>query len=530
MKVFAICMAVLLSMKFAFAQVPQQFSFQGVARGADGKVVSNASVGLRITIHSESASGSVVYQETHSAQTNSGGVFNVAIGGGATQAGNFAGIPWKTFPHFLQLEIDPLGGSTYTDLGTTQMLSSPYALQAKEATKWSDGYPVVQKLEFGPDLDPNDPDVLNDPDLAKYHLPNIGEGIRLIWYPFKAAFRAGEALNGKWEDPQIGANSVAFGGDNLAKGDFSFAMGLGVSATGLFSTAMGQNVDASGENAVAIGKDIQAPGPSSVAFGIGTHTQFKGGFVAGMFNKAPTVSNPQNLDPSDIIFQIGNGSSLNDRRSGLSMLRSGNVGLGTNLFNPEFLLDLGGRMRIRHNGNSTSGIHFNNSQNVVDGFMGMKTDAQIGFWINNAWRFYIDNAGNGTLGGSLSQSSDRRLKRDFSPLSRSLQKVSSLNGYHYYWKDDAKDQSLQTGLIAQDVEALFPELVKTDEKGFKSLNYTGLIPHLIESVKQLAKQNARLEAENAAFKADNKAIQDQLNKLESRIDQWIMSPSSMSAK
>lgn len=134
------------------------------------------------------------------------------------------------------------------------------------------------------------------------------------------------------------------------------------------------------------------------------------------------------------------------------------------------------------------------------------------------------------VNGIISESSDRRLKRDFTPLSSSLGKLASLNGYHYYWKDKDRDQALQTGLIAQDVEALFPELIKTDEKGFKSLNYTGLIPHLIESVKELAKQNARLEAENAGFKADNKAIQDQLTKLESRLDQLSTSHSKTIAK
>ncbi len=151
--------------------------------------------------------------------------------------------------------------------------------------------------------------------------------------------------------------------------------------------------------------------------------------------------------------------------------------------------------------------------------MGLKTDAQIGLYINNQWRFWIDNTGNGTLGGTLTQSSDRRLKRDFAPLASSLEKFSHLNGYHYYWKDKDRDQSLQTGLVAQDVEALFPELVKTDDKGFKSLNYTGLIPHLIESVKELAKQNAKLEAENAAFRADNQAIGQKLAAIAARLDQ-----------
>ncbi len=498
-----------------FAQAPQQFSFQGVARKADGKVAASTMVSIRLSIHSEATGGAVVYQETHSTQTNVGGIFNIQIGGGSIVAGTFAAIPWKTFPHFLQLEMDPLGGSAYTDLGTTQMLSVPYAMQAKESTKWNDGFPVVQKFEFGPDINPGDPDAVNDPDVQKYLLPLVGNGDRLLWYPLKGAFRVGESLNGKWEAPEIGARSVAFGGNNLAKGDFSFAVGLGAAATGQSSAAIGQSSSASGI--------------SGMAFGLGSLSKAYGSVALGTYNACPDVVDPASALPTEVVFQVGHGVDPNNRKSGITMLRNGNLGIGNNVLAPEYLLDVGGRMRIRHNG-TTSGIHFDNSQNAEHGFMGMKTDAQIGFYINNAWRFWVDNAGNGNLGGTLTQSSDRRLKRDFSPLSSSLGKLINLNGYHYYWKDKERDQSLQTGLIAQDVEALFPELVQTDDKGFKSLNYTGLIPHLIESVKELAKQNAKLEAENAGFKAENKTMNDKLAAIAARLDLLIPSGTEATAK
>jgi hypothetical protein len=54
----------------ASAQIPQAFSFQGIARKVDGKVVSNSTIGLRLTIHSETAAGTVVYQELHTCLTN----------------------------------------------------------------------------------------------------------------------------------------------------------------------------------------------------------------------------------------------------------------------------------------------------------------------------------------------------------------------------------------------------------------------------------------------------------------------------
>lgn len=515
MKVFSISMILVLQGLLTFAQAPQQFSFQGVARKADGKLAGNATVSIRITIHSETAGGTAIYQETHTAQTNATGIFNIQIGGGAVASGQFADISWKTFPYFLQLEMDPLGGTTYTNLGTTQMLSVPYAIQAVEATKWNDGYPVVQRDGFGPDLDPNDPDAVNDPDLKKYLLPQIGDGNRLIWYPAKGAFRAGSSTNGKWEDSETGTFSAAFGSDNIAKGLASLASGVASSATGDFSTGIGFNAFASGY--------------AASSFGIGTQSNYRGSFIVGMYNLPHGSGGSAVAGSDDAIFQIGNGTGDNDKANAISVLRNGNAGIKLGNGFPEFPLDVGGRVRIRHNG-AASGIYFNNSQNVADAFAGLKTDTQIGFFINGAWRFWVDNAGNGTLGGALTQSSDRRLKRDFSPLSASLQKLTGLRGYHYYWKEKERDQSLQTGLIAQDVETLFPELVKTDDKGFKSLNYTGLIPHLIESVKQLANQNTKLEAENAVFKADNKAIHDQLATIQSVLDKLLAQPSGMRAK
>jgi len=66
-----------------------------------------------------------------------------------------------------------------------------------------------------------------------------------------------------------------------------------------------------------------------------------------------------------------------------------------------------------------------------------------------------------------------------------MELLQQLSGYHYQWKDDWRDQASQTGLIAQEVEKVMPELVKEDEKGIKSVNYSGLVPYLLEAIKIL---------------------------------------------
>ena len=95
--------------------------------------------------------------------------------------------------------------------------------------------------------------------------------------------------------------------------------------------------------------------------------------------------------------------------------------------------------------------------------------------------------GNAILTGTLTQNSDARLKTNIHPLGNVLSRLTSLNGYSYKWKNEQLDQSTQIGLLAQEVENNFPELVKENDKGVKSVNYSGLIPVLIESIKEQQK-------------------------------------------
>lgn len=112
----------------AQAQVPQAFDFQGVARNASGNVLSNADIAVRLSVRSGSAGGTVVYQEEHAITTNAFGLFTVAVGQGTVLQGVFGTIAWDAAAHYLQVEMD--AGSGYLDMGTTQLLSVPYALHA----------------------------------------------------------------------------------------------------------------------------------------------------------------------------------------------------------------------------------------------------------------------------------------------------------------------------------------------------------------------------------------------------------------
>jgi hypothetical protein len=116
------------------AQAPALLNYQGVARNAAGVPLPNQNLSLRVNIRSNSALGPVIYTETRTTQTNSWGLFSIQIGTGATiSSGSLANIDWLTGTRFMELEMDPTGGSNFINLGSTQLLSVPYALSALTA-------------------------------------------------------------------------------------------------------------------------------------------------------------------------------------------------------------------------------------------------------------------------------------------------------------------------------------------------------------------------------------------------------------
>ncbi|MCF8374224.1 MAG: DUF1566 domain-containing protein [Bacteroidales bacterium] len=126
--IFTILITVLLTTT-ALAQSPQKMSYQAVIRDVNDALVTNTQVGMQISILQGSASGTVVYTETHTPITNANGLISIEIGGGA----GFNAIDWANDNYFIKTETDLSGGINYTITGTSQLLSVPYALHAKTA-------------------------------------------------------------------------------------------------------------------------------------------------------------------------------------------------------------------------------------------------------------------------------------------------------------------------------------------------------------------------------------------------------------
>lgn len=118
---------------FSQAPPPSKLNYQAIARNAQGNVVASHQVKVRFTIKDLTSTGATLYVETDTATTNQFGLFTAVIGSGTVVSGSFNTINWGSGDKFLQVEYDPNGGNTYADLGTTQLMSVPYALYANQA-------------------------------------------------------------------------------------------------------------------------------------------------------------------------------------------------------------------------------------------------------------------------------------------------------------------------------------------------------------------------------------------------------------
>lgn len=115
-----------------YAQVPQGFNFQAVARGIDGIPLINQELGVQVSVLQGTDAGEAVYTESHTITTNPIGLIQLVIGEGAPAEGSdFENVDWGSDNYFVKLEIDPSGGTEYEELGTSRLLSVPYALLAE---------------------------------------------------------------------------------------------------------------------------------------------------------------------------------------------------------------------------------------------------------------------------------------------------------------------------------------------------------------------------------------------------------------
>jgi exonuclease VII small subunit len=215
---------------------------------------------------------------------------------------------------------------------------------------------------------------------------------------------------------------------------------------------------------------------------------------------------------------------------------------------PTFGTNLGGYFTASANPKVNVGLYSNgvgtlNSLNygIVGEAIGLNTQRNIGVFgrasgasVDNLAGYFEGNVGvlgtlllDGNLQASgnitalsVTETSDVRLKTNILPLNNALANLMKMRGVTYNWLDKTKPQGNQIGVIAQEVEAIYPEFVHTDDKGMKSVNYSQMVAVLIEAIKELNTKVATLETENSTLKASVakvETIEQQLKQIQAML-------------
>ena len=255
--------------------------------------------------------------------------------------------------------------------------------------------------------------------------------------------------------------STAMGYYTTASGYASTAMGGGTQASGYASTAMGAYTEASGYYSTAMGYDTEASGYASTAMGY--YTTASGNYSTAMGGDTTA--------DGDFSTAMGNSTTASDYGS---LVIGQYNSSGSTVTSDATSFDTANTAFVIGNGAS----------------YGSRSDA-----------FKVMFNGDATVGNDLTVSgdvvinSDMRLKANILSLGSTLYKLLQIDGKTYTMKRDATKKQ-KIGLLAQDIEKVFPELV-VENKGVKSVNYQGLVPVLINALKEqdgkMKEQEKRLE-------------------------------------
>ena len=253
-----------------------------------------------------------------------------------------------------------------------------------------------------------------------------------------------------------GTNASAIGNNTTASGTASTATGSSTDATAQYATAMGYNTTASGNASFAVGHSSEAKGFFSVAMG-GSTAHADGTTAMGMYTNAVGLYSTS----MGSYTTARDYSSLVIGRYNLTGTE-GNSGSPTGFFTANNAFVIG-------NGTADSA----RSDAFVVKFSGNTT-------INNDL----------TVTGDIVVSSDAKLKANIVSLGSTLAKLLLIDGKTYTMKKNGKQK---IGVLAQDIQKVFPELVTTDNKEMLAVNYQGLVPVLINALKEQDDKISRLE-------------------------------------
>jgi|GEM_PF-6238669 len=377
------------------------------------------------------------------------------------------------------------------------------------------------------------------------------------------AMRGGTITGGNaaWQDVNIGRHSFAwgrnvqasgirsfaFGTDSIASNSGAFAMGINATASEANAISIGDTTDASADNAIAMGHDSIASGVNSNVLGFRSEASGLNSMVFGSEAKAGDGTPGNGTGDYSIAFGLGDvngGFSTQPEITGTETMAIFFGDQQNESISATNVLALEGGSLLLSNdsgsacaANKDGALRLNATSDGLEMCDGAITTwvAFSGLWASGAGDdIYYDTGasqvgiGTSTPGaeldvvgdiqytGVITDVSDRRLKENIQRLTSTnmLDQLIKIDGYTFQMIDRKNTDAIEYGVIAQEMEKIFPTLVHTDttEGAYKSVNYTGLITPIIEAIKEL--YNMVLDLKDKV-----KIIFDKISKLENENSQ-----------
>lgn len=328
--------------------------------------------------------------------------------------------------------------------------------------------------------------------------PNLGAGSRFMYYPGRAAFRAGYVTGSQWDNQNVGFYSTALGQNTIAINSASTAMGSGTTASGLYSTAMGLNTTASLNNSTAMGNSTIAGNDNATAMGRATtangETSTAMGFAtiaSGTNSTAMGLSTTASGSNSIAMGDFTTASGLNSTAMGFFTTASGNksTSMGSNVStNNQTGAFVIGDSDPNNQGTAAPGLpdlfvaRFNNGYYLLtSGY-----NANIGVQITHN-------------GNSWVSICDVNRKENFAPLDGDdiLQKIAKINFTSWNYKQQDPKVYRHYGIMAQDFYQAFGEDKYGTIGNDTTVNPIDMIGIDMAAIQALEKRTTDLKNENA---------------------------------
>jgi len=537
----------------AFTQTPEAFKYQAVIGNASGEVIANATVALKVSVLQGSDVGTAVYEETFHPLTNDQGLVDIELGNGS-----FYSIDWGAHNYFLKIEVDPNNGTSFTHLGTSPLLSVPYALIARTAEE-----------DMVDDADPDPNNELQIISLDGLDL-TLSEGGGTVTLP-----AGGGADN--WGSQVVESDATLSGegtsGDPLGVvGDLTDDQTLSLVGNDLtiedgntVTLPSGGGADNWGAQVVESDATLSGEGTSGDPLGVvGDLTDDQTLSIVGNNlsildgNTVAVPSSPWLPNVNDIYFSTGNvgintASPANDFHvygHATFETYSGSVSISTPGGWPGLLaIEQSGKRRdiaLRDIGIAITASTSSASPGLNDGIW-IRDGGNVGIqtWDTGDYPLVVNErdvyglaivressgdlwelfaAASGDLGllhgtttmgwfdgtsGVYTPTSDRRSKTDIKPMNRTLSDVRKIVPSTYKMKANSNGER-EIGLVAQELKKHFPELVyefdneKTGKK-FYTVNYNGIA---VVAVKAIQEQQEIIESQAETIDKLSERIED----------------------